>query len=327
MQKIKLSSLVLFLVGLALILISGFKPIGLDRDSVNYVNMIQNSLEFDDLYLREPAFNLLQLLNFLLFDKSITSFFLIFATLGITFKLIAISRASSSPILSLLVYVFFYYILHDLTQIRVGVASGLFLLAVNDRVEGQNKNAFIKLCLAVCFHYSALLAFVIFMLSKDKINRKIYFFLPIAGVIISLILNVGLLSILSQYLPGFLSAKINAYLAIQNNDSYNQINIFNFYYTILMLIYVSLLLFMGNKINPKDFLYIKILGVGLFSFYAFSIFPVMAFRISEFFCIVIIILFANIASNFKQPYIYKVGIFVFGIGYFISQGLMHNINL
>ncbi|WP_449567016.1 EpsG family protein [Lelliottia nimipressuralis] len=327
MYNIRTSSLIIIIFGLALMLLAGLKPIGIDRDSFNYVNMIQASISYEDLYLREPAFNAIQILNNILFNKSTTTFFLIFAVLGVSLKIIAILRASLYPILSLAIYVFFYYILHDFTQIRVGVASALFLLAVNDRINDRKSNALIKIFAAICFHYSAVLAFVIFMVNTKRLNRLFYLMLPILGITATLILNANVLSYVAQYLPGFLSSKINAYLYIQKNDALNQINVFNFYYSTLFIIYCSIIVFIGDSVNTRDILYLKVLGLGLFCFYSMAFIPVMAFRTSEFYCIVIIILFANLASYFKQPIIYKICIVVFGLGYFITQGLMHNVNI
>lgn len=326
MHKVRISTFVIFITGLALVFLAGFKPIGIDRDSLNYINMIQTPFAVDNLYLREPAFNLIQIINNIVFENSITTFFVIFALLGVTIKLIAIIRGSLYPILSLAIYIFFYYILHDLTQIRVGVASGLFLLAINDRVNERNKKALIKTLVAVCFHYSAIMAFVIFAINKNRINKGFYLLLPVIGIASTLFINATVLSFVIQFLPDFISLKIALYLTVQKNDMLNQINVFNFYYSTLLIIYTSLILFIGKNTNKRDIIYIKLLGLGLFFFYAMSFIPVMAFRMSEFYCIVIVILFANITDYFKQPILYQTLIMMFGIVYFISQGLMHNIN-
>ncbi|EOG8747573.1 hypothetical protein ACLJKV_003857, partial [Cronobacter sakazakii] len=68
-------------------------------------------------------------------------------------------------------------------------------------------------------------------------------------------------------------------------------------------------------------------GWGLFFFYAFSFIPVMAFRVSEFLCVVIIILFANMMYLFRQSYIYFAFVTSVGIIYFITQGIMANLSL
>ncbi|MDI7374305.1 hypothetical protein QLY66_21810, partial [Cronobacter sakazakii] len=59
-MKYKLNDIIFFVVGLALILISGFIPIGLDRDSINYAVMIYAVINDSYELGREPAFILLQ---------------------------------------------------------------------------------------------------------------------------------------------------------------------------------------------------------------------------------------------------------------------------
>ncbi|MEE9684328.1 EpsG family protein [Lelliottia amnigena] len=326
MNKLKFSTLLILIGGIVLILLAGFKPIGLDRDSQNYVNMIQASFNIDDLYLREPSFNLLQLLNEIIFSGSTTSFFLIFAVLGVALKIYAIQKGSDYPLLSFVLYVFFYYILHDLTQIRVGVASALFLLAINDKINNHKRKAIIKIIIAVSFHYSAIIGLLLFILNGKRFNKLLYFILPTIGILLSILLTTNTFSIATAYMPSVFAQKINTYIILQDRGSFNKINLFNFYYSGLLLIYYSLI-FIIKENDFKNILYLKFLGFGLFFFYALSFLPVLAFRISEFYCIVIIILFANVSKYFKQLYLFQALIFTFGLGYFVTQGLMNNINL
>lgn len=324
MLKLRFGDFILFVCGVILIFASGFKPIGLDRDSYNYVNMIQSGFNLEDLYLREPGFNLIQLINNIIFSGTVTSFFLMFAIMGVTLKLVAIKKASAYPLLSLLFYIFFYYILHDLTQIRVGVASALFLLAINDKVNNRRKQAVMKLLAAMCFHYSAIIGFLLLILNKDKLNKLFYLFLPMAGVLLALLITTDNLAMFVNYLPNIFAQKINAYINLQDSEALNKINVFNFYYSSLIIIYSFFIIISGNMKN-EDVLYLKFMGFGLFSFYALSFLPVMAFRISEFYCIVIVILFANGSRYFKQPFIYQILMIVFGLIYFVTQGLMQNL--
>ncbi|ENA5969515.1 EpsG family protein [Escherichia albertii] len=326
MYKIKKSTLILILGAIVLILMAGFKPIGIDRDSINYVKMLQSPFNYSDLVSREPAFNLIQIIYNIFFSGTVAAFFFIFALLGVGLKILAIKKSSDYPIFSFLLYVFFYYILHDLTQIRAGVASALFLLSIYDRVNSNNRQALVKIILAVCFHYSAIITLFIFLL-KNRINRVIYVLLPIMGMLSSLLLSNNTLEAVNQHLPYFIANKINTYLALQDNSDINRINIFNIYYSTLVFIYLSIIVFVGDRLTDRDVIYVKIFGVGLFCFYSMSFIPVLAFRISEFLCVVIIILFANISNYIKEKYIYQLGMFILGIGYFITQSIMQNINL
>lgn len=259
MYKIKKSTLILILGAIILILASGFKPIGIDRDSINYVKMIQSPFLYSDLVSREPTFNLIQFICHILFFNNVAAFFLIYALLGVGLKILAIKRSSDYPVFSFFLYVFFYYILHDFTQIRAGVASALFLLAIYDRVNSNNRQALTKIIFAVCFHYSAIITLFIFLLN-NKINRFKYVLLPIMGGLFSLLLTHDTLETVSQYLPYFIGNKINNYLTLQVNSDIYHINVFNVYYSALVFIYLSIIIFIGNKLIYRDIIYVKILG-------------------------------------------------------------------
>ncbi|MFN3712003.1 MAG: EpsG family protein, partial [Alishewanella aestuarii] len=136
-RYISVKKLFLFLISILLILIAGFRPVGFDRDSIAYILLLDTPLNQADLKDKEPAFWLIVELNRSLFEGNERTFFLIFAILGVSLKIIAISRLSLDPILSLWIYICSYFLLHDMTQIRAGVASGIFLLSIQDM---HNKN-------------------------------------------------------------------------------------------------------------------------------------------------------------------------------------------
>ncbi len=79
--------------------------------------------------------------------------FAIYAILGVGLKLLAIKRLSEFWILSLLIYIANFYLLHEMTQIRVGVAAGFMLLAAIPAYERKTARfltyaflAFLFLC-------------------------------------------------------------------------------------------------------------------------------------------------------------------------------------
>ncbi|EOD2698166.1 EpsG family protein, partial [Cronobacter sakazakii] len=306
-MKYKLNDIIFFVVGLALILISGFRPIGLDRDSINYAGMIYAGINDSYELGREPAFILLQYINEVIFTGSITTFFLLFAMVSIGIKLHAIKKISSSPILSLIIYIAFYYILHDMTQIRAGVAAGLFLLAIRELASGKNIKAACLIALATFFHYSAIMGLMIFLLRRHNLNKFFYYALPVIGLIIAKTIGgsgISSLGNLISFMPFILQNKINTYIELQSQDVFSDINIFNFYYVFLLFMFFLALSNYKKMSSPLNTILIKIFGWGLFFFYAFSFIPVMAFRVSEFLCVVIIILFANMMYLFRQSYIY-----------------------
>jgi hypothetical protein len=298
-----LSSFLYWTTALILILIAGLRPIGLDRDSITYAELIKSTVDANFLD-KELAFWIIKGFNDIFFFGNIHTFFLIFATLGVSIKFLAIKRLSKVHLLSLIVYLSLYFILHEMTQIRTGVAAGLFLLSIPDIYDKNFRKFIIKFLLAFSFHYSAIVMLPLYFLNPKKLNI-IYFLLPIVGFILA-IFNLSLFFLLnfSQMLPNFLAYKINIYLDLLKLGEHSEINIINVYYSFLLFtiyIYFCFFLYVKNKIkNNYDILFIKTLTISLFSFYFFSDVPVFAFRISEFLNIVVIIFLPNLILYFKQ---------------------------
>ena len=68
--RINKKTLVLFTVALLLIFIAGFRPIGLDRDSPNYVSLLNIPFSQANFLDKEPAFWMLVEINRVLFSSN-----------------------------------------------------------------------------------------------------------------------------------------------------------------------------------------------------------------------------------------------------------------
>ena len=115
-----------FLIGLVLIFVAGFREIGLDPDSVNYENTFRNYFKNGTDEMIEPSFLLISYILGL-FTDNVHMLFLLYAIFGVSLKMFAFRKMSEFYFVPLLCYISFYYVLHDLTQIRAGVVSGIFL--------------------------------------------------------------------------------------------------------------------------------------------------------------------------------------------------------
>lgn len=193
----------LFIIALVLVSIAGFKKIGLDRDSINYSQFII-SASFNDslsLFKMEPLFWLIVEASKLLFSDPVRGTFVIFAILGVSLKLYAIKKISPFPVLSVLVYICFYFILHEMTQIRAGVATAIFLIAIPDIVNKNARGFFLKTALATSFYYlSFSVARMTASILKDYANKyQIKRTLTLLVVSIALIYNKASLTMLSSW--------------------------------------------------------------------------------------------------------------------------------
>jgi len=310
-----------------LILIAGFRPIGVGKDSANYaLYLTYSNLSIFD---KEPMFGLLKYINSILFNSEAQTFFIMFAILGVTLKIVAIMRLSLLPLLSIITYISLYFVLHEMTQIRAGVAAGFFLLAIPDIVNRNKKKFLIKIFLASLFHYSAIVMIFTYFINAKKINLAYYLIFPLVGFLFASEKELSLFFIefVTNLLPDFLSSKINLYLLLMGSGTYDHINIFNFYYTSLVFIYLLSLSNYKMFKSEYDLLMIKILGIMLTLFYLLSALPVLAFRVSELFGVVLIILIPHMLLLFKQKLFVLLPLLIWLLTYFFAIMLSQNLKL
>jgi hypothetical protein len=315
-------------IGLLLVLIAGLRPIGLDRDSLTYAAHIESVTKVNFLD-KEPAYWLIKWFNEVLFHGNIHSFFLIFALLGVSIKFLAIKKLSKLPFISVIAYLSMFFVLHEMTQIRAGIAAGIFLLSIPD-IYNRNFIKFIKKALlASLFHYSAIIMVPLYFLNPRKIS-VIYFLLPISGLLFAYFnLSKMLLTNFVGILPEFLAYKVRIYLSLLELGEHSEINILNIHYSFLLIVlYFGLFCGVTNRLkSPYDILFVKILSIMLFTLYFLSPVPVFAFRISEFLGVILIILIPHLLLTFKQKSIVLLPIIVWLITYFCVIQVGRNLNL
>jgi hypothetical protein len=294
--------IIVIIITILMIMIAGMRPIGFDGDSSYYVQLLNQSL-FNANYIdKEPAFWVLTTVNNLLFFGNQQTFFMLFALIGVTLKIVAIYRSSLNTYLSIFTYICLFYFLHEMTQIRIGVAAGLFLLALPDAYERNLKQYLIKTAVAISFHYSAIVMLLIYLLNPYKLNVRIYFFIPVAGLILLIFSDyiLSFITISTEHLPPILGYKLQNYVSLLSKGIHSDIRLINYYSVGLICIYYYSLFKINLLKYELDLLYIKILSFSIFIFFALSSVPVIAFRISEFFATVIIFMIPNCVDTFRQ---------------------------
>lgn len=126
----------------------------------------------------EPSFGMLSRLapNFLFLLG-------IYAVLSVSGHIIGIFRNSPNIWLSLLIYLTYTYILHDVVQMRSAVAIGLMLIAVRFITERNWIVYFSMVAVAFYFHYSAIIFVCFYFLPSKHLNKWIWSALLIIGTI------------------------------------------------------------------------------------------------------------------------------------------------
>ena len=293
LDKLKENKKYANLIALALIFIAGFRPEGIDRDYKEYAAA----------YLLTEFSTRIEL-SFTVISKVLRTFtespiilFLLYALMGVTLKLYAIKKMSKFILLSICLYISHYYLLHEMTQIRIGVAAGFFLLSIHYKLRKDKNKFFLTSLLAILFHYSALM--IIFVWLTEPLKKSIllkYALIPI-GIIIAML---GMEILILIPIP-ILQEKVELYRELKRLGvaGVSELNLFNPIIILKIIIYYFLVLRLKRK-NEVTNLLLFIFNLSIFSFYFFSFFPVAAFRISELFGIVEIILLPSLISTFQS---------------------------
>lgn len=296
----KNESWIFVITGILLFLLAAFRNSELDRDYLGYIEYY-NAVINNSFSRIEPSFILISKMIDKLFDNNLL-LFIIYAFLGVSLKFYAISKLTNLRLLSSLIYFSSFFLLFEMTQIRVGVATGLLLLSIVPIKERKLGLFLIIASLAFFFHYSAIVIFPLYFLKGDIINLKFYVILiPIAYLIYYLEVNL------------FFMTKIITIPLIQiKMDSYyykasinNNINILNFVQlSRIVLAYLFLWKWqLITETNAFGIILIKIYVIALFIFVAFANVPTISSRVSEFLLIVEIILIPFLYIILKPKYL------------------------
>ena len=262
---------------------AGLRAIDVSRDGLNYAYMFDSVSQYSDWFSSRNE--LMAVVIPVTLKKleiySYISAFLTFALIGVGLKLLAIKKYSPLPLLSVLLYYSNFFILHEMTQIRAGIATGILLLTIDDIYQKKFGKFLFKIFAASLFHFSSLAFLPIFFVNPKKINRLVYFIVLIVAILLGLAKGINVFKLI----PGLsnLNSKLAMYDALQNQMV--EVNLFNV--TMLINIFaISLqLLFIKRvkSISKYSIIIIKIMFFGVVSLYVFSSIPVIAWRVSELF--------------------------------------------
>ena len=318
------SNVILF--GIILILIATFRD-GADRDYYNYV-AYYDSIQIGDIFI-EPTFWLISLLVRVILFDNVIFLFLIYAILGVGLKMMAIKELTNLWLLSIAIYISFYYILQDLTQIRSGVATGIFLLSLKPLYERKLKLYIVHCTIAAAFHYSAILLFPLVFLRGQKMNIWLYATLIPASYSLYF-LGISFYEILAYIPIDFIQQKVILYIRLAGISDGETLNVFSN----LQLMRCSICFFilwkkdLIHEHNRYVLLLIKIYIISIALFVLFVDIPVFAFRASELLGIVEIIvvpllIYAFASSRLRLVFPMIVGAFLIYIQLFYI-GLLAN---
>lgn len=307
-----IENLLFVILGILLILIAGLRNGESFRDYDMYVMMFQDN--YDEIV--EPAFVVIKFIVRSLFGDNSIYLFIIFAIFGVSLKFMAIKQLTELWFYSVLIYLSNFFILHEMTQIRVGVAAALLLFCVKPIYERNLKRFLLFAFLAFAFHFSAIIILPLWFLNSKPQKTWLLILVPICYIIY--FFGINFITVIP--ITG-IKEKIEIYQKLQElgGEESVPINVFNFVFLAKIFIFYFFiykydLLLSYNKYFP---IFMKIYCISLVSYLIFASISAFATRISELFGIVEIILIPFVFYIFRPIYFSKISVILIGLSFLL----------
>lgn len=301
------------LVGIVLVVYAGARPIGFDRDSPNYEMMFMNPDAKESVISVEPSFLWISKICSLLV-QDVRPVLVMYAILGVTLKLYAIKRYTPLFFLPLVIYFGNFYYLHELTQIRAGIASAFFLLAVPFMADKKKLAALGLILLACLFHYSALSLLPLLFLDNSPMGRVKKIIVALVVPLCFVLYFLGLDMLTTVPIP-YVTDKVEAYKAMSEYGPVEKNSILNPFPLMKMAVLLYFLYFSDTiaKYVPYIHILVKILACSLFVYFAFSSITIVSTRISELYGIIEIVAYPCIVFTIKPRFVGKLLVCIIAI--------------
>ncbi|MFI3297004.1 MAG: EpsG family protein [bacterium] len=192
-----------------LIIFVGFRGENVGFDYGSYLSIF-NDIGNDNLNVPvEPAY---LLLNKILYPLGYFPLLLfVMASIAITTKCTFISKYSSYPISSLLVYFSIAMLINDMGQIRFGMAVSFIMLSYGSMIRGNKAHMWISFILGLLFHYSSLLVLPVYFIYSYRLTSKTVFILLLFGLCFYVVSINDILIKISGFMPSHIAGKIQFY--------------------------------------------------------------------------------------------------------------------
>lgn len=286
-----------------LILVAGLREVGIDPDSDNYEYAFYH---YDDENLSGTIeysyFLISQVLGAIVNDVHIL--FLFYAFWGVVLKFKAFREYSPDLwFIPIVVYLSFIFELHEMTQIRTGVMSGLFLLAIQPIAERKWLKALLLIGIGAFFHISALILIPLVLLSNKEMTMKARMIWMAVIPVSYVVYFIGSNLLVNIPIP-YIENKIANYEKTSDTME-SSLNVFGPLQISTIFVYVYLMYFYDTiKEHNKYFVVMmKIFTLSISAFAAFAFLPVLANRLSYLLRIVTIILFGNIYYTIRPKWV------------------------
>lgn len=306
MKKTDLSLHYFFLlfVFLLLFIFPATRKVGVDRDSESYASNINTAIEenFSNSITgaREPTFFLIVYIANLLFSDAVRGTFVIYAFIAVFLKLKGINRYSDNFILSLILYISFFYILQEFNTIRSGIATGIFLVSYDDIKRKKLSRFLIKILIATLFHYSSIVLLIFYFVNVPCIKKNLNKIVILSIVFDVFNLNILVLKAIASVAPAFIGVKLNIYINMLTSGLFISVSKQRLIFNVCFLFIIFLVENLKIKKDTDLQTVLDIFKISVSFFFATKCVPVIASRISETSSIFLVLLIPLIVKHFKR---------------------------
>ncbi len=249
------------------------------------------------LPLFEPGFAIIVVIFRSLFEYNYgLAIMLFFGLTSVLLKTISIKHLTINPFLVILFYFSHYFLLHEMTQIRIGFASAIFFIALIYYLKNNRKVYVFIILIATFFHYSAIMYLLLLVFNSKYFNKYIYGSLLAFSLVLGY-LKIPFLNFLGNFDPANVSGRLSNYANIVESGNAEIINVFNTLNLINIaccLYFIAFIPRMKLIADKSLLLFLKCNILSIFLLSLLSGVPSMAFRFSELFGLISMFVFASL---------------------------------
>lgn len=311
--------LILFAIGITLICISTFKPMTTADAGTYEYYFYYNDDDIIEL-ATEPTYIHLSRLVLSMGGEVIVMFF-IYAMLAIPLKLTVLWKCTPHVFTAMVVYIGIYYPMHDVVQIRCGVATAFLLWALIPLAKKEYLKATGLMIVATLFHYSSLAFIPILLIGNIRITKYWKYFLgAFIPVCLALyLLNIGATSLLPS---SFIEGKLDLYKEMSDTGNWDMYIPYKQLTFLAEFALLYVFLFFYDTIEEHCVyapILVKILVIEMGFITMFSEIPVLGGRLHDLFGMFNALAFTCCLYCIKPRYVARIGITVFSLGYYLIQ--------
>lgn len=296
-ERIQLDRAFFWVFGLALVFFAAFRPVGLGRDDLVYIEIIsalcsEESCAQGLSFARDYVWFALVQLGLILSSGGL-GVALGLSGLGVLVKLLIIDRLCQERLLALLLLVPLSIVQFDLTQLRAGFAISWMLLGIYFLVRSRGWLGSLLLVSNFALHTQAifspgLLGYKLFGVSRWILP------LTLTGLVALLLFEIYPPALMLQWM-GLFKATAPYYDGI-HNGSYAGIKAFPVAYFVL-LFYGAWLCFKSKSSDPIVQIVAASLVLGTILAWVFASIPPLQGRLFEFYAVPLVLLAGNVGYS------------------------------